>query len=142
LLGIYQWKDDDLTICFCQRGRQERPSAFENYWRAGSHTVLVVLKRPARKVKQAPKGEEEVRSLLDELLQNEKVRQLVAERQKEADREKAMRQFLDEIRNNPALLDDLLKAHSEKDQKELRQLIEAASVALDQGRTMERKDVK
>jgi RNA polymerase sigma factor (sigma-70 family) len=142
LFGIYQLQDDDLTICFCQRGKQERPSAFENYWRAGSHTVLVVLKRQAGKVDQPPKDEEEVRRLLDELLPNEKVRQLFAERQKEADREKAMREFFDEIRKNPALLDEVLKAHSEKDQKELRRLLDAASAALDQGRNMERKDAK
>ncbi len=109
LLGIYRLEGDDLTICFCQNGKQERPSAFANYWRAGSYTELFVLKRQADKVVKPPKDQEEVRQLLEELLKDEKVRQLFAERRKEADLEKKMGQFLGEIRRNPALLEDLLK---------------------------------
>ena len=41
-----------------------------------------------------------------------------------------MRQFLNEIRNNPALLEKVLKAQREKDRKELRQLLAAAAAAL------------
>ena len=103
---------------------------------------MVVLKRQTGKADKPLKEQKEVRQLLDELLKNEKVRQLFAERQKEADLEKRMRQFLDEIRNNPALLDEVLKAHSEKDQKELRRLLDAASAALDKARKMEHKDDK
>jgi RNA polymerase sigma-70 factor (ECF subfamily) len=45
LLGIYHLDDDDLKFCICIKGKQERPSAFENYWRAGSITALLVLRR-------------------------------------------------------------------------------------------------
>ena len=58
LLGIYRLDGDSLMLCFCQRGKQERPSAFENYWRAGSHTVLAVLTRVADgKPRQEPSAE-------------------------------------------------------------------------------------
>jgi RNA polymerase sigma factor (sigma-70 family) len=64
LLGIYRLVGDDLTICFCKIGKQERPSALENYWRAGSYTVLVVLKRQSRQAAakesaQQPEQDEE-----------------------------------------------------------------------------------
>jgi uncharacterized protein (TIGR03067 family) len=50
LLGIYKLDDNGLTICFCQRGKQERPAALDNYWRAESYTALVVLRRQADKI--------------------------------------------------------------------------------------------
>jgi len=45
LLGIYHLDGDDLKICFCQRGKQERPATFANYWKPESYTCLIVLKR-------------------------------------------------------------------------------------------------
>jgi len=61
-LGIYQLDGDDLKICFCGKGKQERPTAMTDYWKAGSYTVLIVLKRqngPAEKTegqaKEPPK---------------------------------------------------------------------------------------
>jgi RNA polymerase sigma factor (sigma-70 family) len=46
-LGIYRLQGDELTICFVERGKQERPSTFKNYWRPGSHTVFMALARVA-----------------------------------------------------------------------------------------------
>ncbi len=50
LLGIYRLEGDDLTICYNKTGKQERPTAFENYWGARTYTFLIVLKR------ENPKG--------------------------------------------------------------------------------------
>jgi RNA polymerase sigma factor (sigma-70 family) len=45
LLGIYKLDGDDLKICCCQAGVHERPSSFAGYWKAGTYTGLIVLKR-------------------------------------------------------------------------------------------------
>jgi uncharacterized protein (TIGR03067 family) len=100
LLGIYKLKGNDLTICFCHRGKQERPSAFENYWRAGSHTALLILERQTGTADKPPRDQEEVWRRLDKLIQE------LEERRKEADVEKETRKLTDEIRKNKAQAGD------------------------------------
>ena len=57
LVGIYRLKDGVLTLCI-RKGGEERPTEFQNYWGAGTHTALFVLERPPAKAKaDAPKKE-------------------------------------------------------------------------------------
>jgi RNA polymerase sigma factor (sigma-70 family) len=44
-LGIYRLDGDDLTVCLRLTGKQQRPAAFADYWKDGSYTALLVLKR-------------------------------------------------------------------------------------------------
>jgi uncharacterized protein (TIGR03067 family) len=62
LLGIYRFNGDDLTICYCNDGKQKRPLGFENYWRAESHTILLVLKRQKDKAEKPLKKDKNYKS--------------------------------------------------------------------------------
>jgi RNA polymerase sigma factor (sigma-70 family) len=56
LPGIYRLAGDDLTLCFCQGGKQVRPSAFADYWKAGSYIALLVFKRERKPGAAIPKA--------------------------------------------------------------------------------------
>ncbi len=70
--GIYLLKGDELKICFrFRRGSQdemlapekpERPTAFADYWKTGSYTALLILKRqrkPDAKKDEKPRPDKE-----------------------------------------------------------------------------------
>jgi uncharacterized protein (TIGR03067 family) len=61
LLGIYRLDGDDLELCICRGGKQERPAAFTNYWKAGSYSALLVLKRQPAPAKGKGKGKAAVK---------------------------------------------------------------------------------
>jgi hypothetical protein len=58
LFGIYRLDGDDLTICCSITGdKGDRPSTFAGYWKAGTYSMLLVLRRhPAKANTQRKDG--------------------------------------------------------------------------------------